>query len=80
MSPVLCEQRWAARCSGPSERLPFWFVLGKQNEHITRKYLYLYKLPYKPPSFACPKEGARKGHPAEPALRAPLRFSLLPGR
>jgi hypothetical protein len=33
MSPVLCEQRWAARCSGPSERLPFWFVLGKQNEH-----------------------------------------------
>ena len=23
----------AARYCGPSERLPFWFVLGKQNEH-----------------------------------------------
>jgi hypothetical protein len=32
------------------------------------------------PSFVCPKEGARKGHPAVPALQAALCFSLLTGR
>jgi hypothetical protein len=32
------------------------------------------------PSFACPKEGARKGHPSFTTLRANLRFSLMSGR
>jgi len=37
---------------------------------------------YKPSSFVCPKEEARKGHPTVPSAceADALRFSLLTGR
>ena len=54
MSPILYEQRRVARYSGPSDRLPFWFVLGKQNEHI-KKLWYLFYLLLVPADLA---EGA----------------------
>jgi len=48
---------------------------SKENEHLyTLKSLLLSS------SFVCPKEEARKRHPAVPALRAPLCFSLLTER